>query len=65
VFAIGDPARTGVSGARSLDCLFVTVGIRAGELGDQHAPNPEALKKYVCWRGRHADTTIGGVSCPP
>jgi HAD superfamily hydrolase (TIGR01459 family) len=53
VRAIGDSVRTDVSGAiaRGLDCLFVTAGIHAEELGERHAPDPEALKKMFAGAG--------------
>jgi HAD superfamily hydrolase (TIGR01459 family) len=53
VLAIGDSVRTDVSGAiaRGLDCLFVTAGIHAEELGERHAPDPEALKKMFAGAG--------------
>jgi HAD superfamily hydrolase (TIGR01459 family) len=53
VLAIGDSVRTDVSGAiaRGLDCLFVTAGIHAEELGERHAPDPEALNKMFAGAG--------------
>ena len=53
VLAIGDSVRTDVSGAiaRGLDCLFVTAGIHAEELGERHAPDPEALRKMFAGAG--------------
>ena len=40
VLAIGDSVRTDLRGATDfgLDCLFVTAGIHAEELGDRHDP---------------------------
>jgi ribonucleotide monophosphatase NagD (HAD superfamily) len=37
--------RTDLTGATrmGIDCLFVTAGIHAEELGGRHAPNPGAL----------------------
>jgi len=53
VLAIGDSIRTDLKGAigRGLDCLFVTAGIHAEELGDRHAPDPEALRKMFADAG--------------
>jgi HAD superfamily hydrolase (TIGR01459 family) len=45
VLAIGDSVRTDLTGATraGIDCLFVTAGIHAEELGSRHAPDPDAL----------------------
>ena len=45
VLAIGDSVRTDLKGAHDLgvDCLFVTAGIHAEELGDRDAPEAAAL----------------------
>jgi HAD superfamily hydrolase (TIGR01459 family) len=45
VLAIGDSVRTDLKGAAALgvDCLFVTAGIHAEELGHREAPDLEAL----------------------
>jgi HAD superfamily hydrolase (TIGR01459 family) len=45
VLAIGDSVRTDLTGATraGIDCLFVTAGIHAEELGGRHAPDPGAL----------------------
>jgi HAD superfamily hydrolase (TIGR01459 family) len=45
VLAIGDSVRTDLRGAvdYGIDCLFVTAGIHAEELGSRHDPNPAAL----------------------
>jgi HAD superfamily hydrolase (TIGR01459 family) len=45
VLAIGDSVRTDVKGARAfgIDCLFVTAGIHAEELGGRNGPDPAAL----------------------
>jgi HAD superfamily hydrolase (TIGR01459 family) len=53
VLAIGDSIRTDLKGAigHGLDCLFVTAGIHAEELGDRHAPDPEALRKIFADAG--------------
>ncbi len=47
VLAIGDSVRTDVTGASraGLDCLFVTAGIHAGELGGRDAPDLVSLAK--------------------
>ena len=47
VLAIGDSVRTDLKGATdfSIDCLFVTAGIHAEELGDLHDPNLAALNR--------------------
>jgi HAD superfamily hydrolase (TIGR01459 family) len=45
VLAIGDSVRTDLTGATrmGIDCLFVTAGIHAEELGGRHPPDPGAL----------------------
>jgi HAD superfamily hydrolase (TIGR01459 family) len=45
LLAIGDSVRTDLTGASrmGIDCLFVTAGIHAEELGGRHSPNPDAL----------------------
>jgi HAD superfamily hydrolase (TIGR01459 family) len=45
VLAIGDSVRTDLAGAVAfgLDCLFVTAGIHAEELGHREAPDRKAL----------------------
>jgi HAD superfamily hydrolase (TIGR01459 family) len=45
VLAIGDSVRTDLTGATQagIDCLFVTAGIHAEELGGRHAPDTNAL----------------------
>jgi HAD superfamily hydrolase (TIGR01459 family) len=45
VLAIGDSVRTDLTGATraGIDCLFVTAGIHAEELGSRNAPDPDAL----------------------
>jgi HAD superfamily hydrolase (TIGR01459 family) len=47
VLAIGDSVRTDLKGAAAfgIDCLFVTAGIHAEELGDRHDPNLAALNR--------------------
>jgi HAD superfamily hydrolase (TIGR01459 family) len=53
VLAIGDSVRTDLRGAADfgLDCLFVTAGIHAEELGDRHDPNLAALNKIFADAG--------------
>jgi HAD superfamily hydrolase (TIGR01459 family) len=45
VLAIGDSVRTDLKGATDfgIDCLFVTAGIHAEELGDRNDPDPAIL----------------------
>ncbi len=47
VLAIGDSVRTDLTGATDcgIDCLFVTAGIHAAELGGRNTPDPAALAK--------------------
>ena len=47
VLAIGDSVRTDLKGATDfgVDCLFVTAGIHAEELGDRDDPDPAILTK--------------------
>ena len=47
VLTIGDSIRTDLKGATDygIDCLFVTAGIHAEELGDRHDPNLAALNR--------------------
>jgi ribonucleotide monophosphatase NagD (HAD superfamily) len=47
VLAIGDSVRTDLKGASDfgVDCLFVTAGIHAEELGDRLDPNANALAR--------------------
>ena len=53
VLAIGDSVRTDLKGAADfgIDCLFVTAGIHAEELGDRHDPNPAALDRIFADAG--------------
>jgi HAD superfamily hydrolase (TIGR01459 family) len=53
ILAIGDSVRTDLRGAIDfgLDCLFVTAGIHAEELGDRHDPNLAALNKIFAEAG--------------
>lgn len=46
VLAIGDSLRTDIKGAAALgiDCLFITAGIHAEELGTREEPDPKALE---------------------
>jgi HAD superfamily hydrolase (TIGR01459 family) len=53
VLAIGDSVRTDLTGANGMgiDCLFVTAGIHAEELGDRHDPDPQALSRIFADAG--------------
>jgi ribonucleotide monophosphatase NagD (HAD superfamily) len=53
VLAIGDSVRTDLKGATDygLDCLFVTAGIHAEELGERHAPDLTALNRIFADAG--------------
>jgi ribonucleotide monophosphatase NagD (HAD superfamily) len=53
VLAIGDSVRTDVTGAVrfGLDCLFVTSGIHAEELGGRDDPNPVLVQKILAEAG--------------
>ena len=53
VLAIGDSVRTDLTGATGfgIDCLFVTAGIHAEELGDRHDPDPAAVNRIFADAG--------------
>ena len=53
VLAIGDSVRTDLKGAHNLgvDCLFVTAGIHAEELGQRDDPDPDALATMFATAG--------------
>ena len=53
VLAIGDSIRTDLTGATDygLDCLFVTAGIHAEELGGRETPDPAVLSKMFAGAG--------------
>jgi HAD superfamily hydrolase (TIGR01459 family) len=53
VLAIGDSVRTDLKGATDfgVDCLFVTAGIHAEELGDRHDPDVAVLGKMFADAG--------------
>ena len=53
VIAIGDSIRTDLTGAGKygLDCLFVTAGIHAEELGHRDAPDLSALNRMFADAG--------------
>lgn len=53
VLAIGDSVRTDLTGAIrfGIDCLFVTAGIHAEELGTRDAPDPAALRDLFAAAG--------------
>lgn len=62
VLAIGDGINTDVLGAQNadLDCLFVSGGLAAGELGDDpERPDPELLAQYLVETERSPRYTIG------
>ncbi len=65
VLAIGDSVRTDLEGARcfGIDCLFVTAGIHAEELGGRDNPDPAAVSEHVlggaAWRRRARDPHAG------
>ena len=54
VLAIGDSVRTDLRGAHDLgvDCLFVTAGIHAEELGHRDDPDPAALRTMFAAAGQ-------------
>jgi HAD superfamily hydrolase (TIGR01459 family) len=53
VLAIGDSVRTDLKGAHDfgIDCLFVTAGIHAEELGARHDPDLETLSQIFAEAG--------------
>jgi ribonucleotide monophosphatase NagD (HAD superfamily) len=53
VLAIGDSVRTDFKGSLALgiDCLFVTAGIHAEELGDRNDPDLVALQAMFAEAG--------------
>jgi HAD superfamily hydrolase (TIGR01459 family) len=53
VLAIGDSVRTDLTGANEfgIDCLFVTAGIHAEELGTRDEPDPAALRDLFAAAG--------------
>jgi HAD superfamily hydrolase (TIGR01459 family) len=53
VLAIGDSVRTDLKGAAAfgVDCLFVTAGIHAEELGPRDDPDADALAKILAAGG--------------
>ena len=55
VLAIGDSVRTDLTGAARIkvDCLFVTAGIHAEELGERHDPDADALARMFAQAGVH------------
>jgi HAD superfamily hydrolase (TIGR01459 family) len=59
MLAIGDSVRTDLKGANDLgvDCLFVTAGIHAEELGDRDAPDLAALGSMFAAAG-HAPKAV-------
>jgi HAD superfamily hydrolase (TIGR01459 family) len=53
VLAIGDSVRTDLKGAAGLklDCLFITQGIHAEELGTRHEPDLDRLVRFLAREG--------------
>jgi HAD superfamily hydrolase (TIGR01459 family) len=60
VLAIGDSVRTDVKGAAAfgIDCLFVTAGIHAEELGGRENPDPAALNDVFAAAGVYPKTVM-------
>ena len=56
VLAIGDSVRTDLKGAAAfgIDCLFITAGIHAEELGGRHEPDLRRLEEIFADAGRAA-----------
>ena len=63
VLAIGDSVRTDLTGATGMgiDCLFVTAGIHAEELGGREDPNLEALNKMFAAAGIAPKAVMRGL----
>ena len=63
VLAIGDSVRTDLTGATGMgiDCLFVTAGIHAEELGGREDPNLEALTKMFAAAGIAPKAVMRGL----
>ena len=57
VLAIGDSVRTDLAGAHAfgIDCLFVTAGIHADELGGRGQPEAHAISGLVRRRRANAE----------
>jgi HAD superfamily hydrolase (TIGR01459 family) len=53
ILAIGDSVRTDLKGAAAfgIDCLFITAGIHAEELGGRENPDAEALRQVFATAG--------------
>ena len=60
VLAIGDSVRTDLKGAVAfgIDCLFVTAGIHAEELGGRDSPDPAALNDIFAAAGLYPKTVM-------
>jgi HAD superfamily hydrolase (TIGR01459 family) len=60
VLAIGDSVRTDLKGAVAfgIDCLFVTAGIHAEELGGRESPSPAALGDIFATAGLYPKTVM-------
>jgi HAD superfamily hydrolase (TIGR01459 family) len=53
ILAVGDSIRTDLKGAAAfgIDCLFITSGIHAEELGGRESPDPDTLAKAFATAG--------------
>jgi HAD superfamily hydrolase (TIGR01459 family) len=60
VLAIGDSVRTDLKGAVAfgIDCLFVTAGIHAEELGGRDSPDPAAISDIFAAAGLYPKTVM-------
>jgi ribonucleotide monophosphatase NagD (HAD superfamily) len=60
VLAIGDSVRTDLKGAVAfgIECLFVTAGIHAEELGGRDSPDPAALNAIFAAAGLYPNTVM-------
>jgi HAD superfamily hydrolase (TIGR01459 family) len=60
VLAIGDSVRTDLKGAVAfgIECLFVTAGIHAEELGGRDSPDPAALNDIFAAAGLYPKTVM-------
>jgi HAD superfamily hydrolase (TIGR01459 family) len=60
VLAIGDSVRTDLKGAAAfgIECLFVTAGIHAEELGGRDSPDPAALNAIFAAAGLYPNTVM-------
>jgi HAD superfamily hydrolase (TIGR01459 family) len=60
VLAIGDSVRTDLKGAVAygIECLFVTAGIHAEELGGRDSPDPAAMRDIFAAAGLYPTTVM-------